>query len=68
MTTINALFGGVTSFVRSKMIKDGIYLDFLQAVQREYGKVFDGLKSAGELCLPADGVPDRGLQDFVECR
>ncbi|KAF2727161.1 putative GPI anchored protein [Polyplosphaeria fusca] len=71
ITTVVALLGGVTSFVREKMKKDGIYGEFLKLAGREYGRAFgDGLEGEDvEVCLPTTRVPDSGFRDDYEsCR
>jgi hypothetical protein len=69
ITTVNALLGGVTDFTRQKMKSDGIYGEFIAITQREYGRVFTSLKGEDQpLCLPKDSVPDKGLQDYKNCK
>lgn len=70
MTTVNGLLGGVTSLVRSKMQRDGVYDEFVQVMQREYEMVFGPGSLRGSnapYCLPAESVPDTGLVDFTTC-
>ncbi|TFK35374.1 hypothetical protein BDQ12DRAFT_635257 [Crucibulum laeve] len=70
MTTVNGLFGGVTSLVRTKMQREGVYRPFIDVVQREYTRVFGKvpIKGTGEsICLPTVTVPDLGLVDFSSC-
>ena len=72
-TTLVALLGGVSGFVRDKMKAEGIYDTFTQVQQSEYGRVFgkaSGRKLLGEdvdLCLPAVSVPVRNITDFTMC-
>lgn len=68
ITTVNGLLGGVSGYVREKMKSDGIYGEFLQITQREYGMVFKELKGENvALCLPNAKIPDRGLVDYTNC-
>lgn len=70
VTTINGLLGGVTSLVRAKMQREGVYEEFIQVVQEEYEMVFGKEPLHGShvsYCLPADSVPDTGLEDFTTC-
>ncbi|KIJ34150.1 hypothetical protein M422DRAFT_182470 [Sphaerobolus stellatus SS14] len=70
MTTVNALFGGVTSLVSKKMKQDRIYDQFVEVVQTEYGRVFGSGPLKGQnlpLCLPQVTVKDTGLKDFTSC-
>jgi hypothetical protein len=70
ITTVNALLGGVSDFVRAKMQKDGIYNEFVKVLQREYAMKFDIKKLKGEdqaLCLPSLKVPHTGLKDYTAC-
>ena len=65
---MNALLGGVSRFVRRKMIKDEIYDEFIRVLSREYGMVFKQLNGEHvKLCLPTIAVPDAALQDYTEC-
>ena len=74
ITTVNALLGGVTQLVKTKMKSEGIYKTFIAITEREYGRVF-GDKTPGrlygedvELCLPDYQVPVVNVTDFVMCR
>lgn len=68
ITTVNALLGGITRFVRRKMKKDGIYSNFIEIARQEYGRVFQDLKGENiPLCLPTFPVPDAGLENSTEC-
>lgn len=70
MTTVNGLLGGVTSLVRAKMQRDGVYGEFIDVVRKEYGLVFGHtfLEAVGtEYCLPTATVPDTRLRDFTSC-
>ncbi|KAL1966392.1 hypothetical protein VTN77DRAFT_4534 [Rasamsonia byssochlamydoides] len=68
MTTVNALLGGVSDFVRQRMIKDGIYQEFIDIIEGVYTSVFKDLKGENiPYCLPEETIPDRGLEDFTEC-
>lgn len=70
MTTLNGLLGGVTSLVRPKLKKDGVYNEFISVVEREWGAVFGNkLPLRGEqlaYCLPNAEVPEL-LKDFMTC-
>ena len=69
VTTVNALLGGVTSLVRAKMKRDGIYEEFKQITEREYTTVF-GKDLQGEdveLCLPDFQTPVMNVTDFLSC-
>ncbi|KDQ24590.1 hypothetical protein PLEOSDRAFT_1078667 [Pleurotus ostreatus PC15] len=68
ITTVNALLGGVQSFVARKMKRDGVYDEFISITRMEYSRVFTNL--SGEdvaLCLPDNRVPDGGLVDYTSC-
>ncbi|KAF2111752.1 putative GPI anchored protein [Lophiotrema nucula] len=71
ITTVTALLGGVTDFVRSKMKSDGVYKEFIRVAQREYQLAFPG-RLEGEhvgLCLPTVAVPNTGLvKDYESCQ
>ncbi|KAJ5881865.1 uncharacterized protein N7529_000537 [Penicillium soppii] len=68
VTTVNAVLGGVTDFVRQKMKADDIYTEFVDIIEAEYSRVFTHLKGENvELCLPTETVPDTGLVDFTTC-
>ena len=70
ITTVNAILGGVSAFTREMMKADGIYDEFAQIVQREYGMKFDEDQLKGEhvsLCLPEVEVPLVGLEDYTHC-
>lgn len=68
ITTVNAILGGVGSFVKLKMTQDGIYKEFIRVLNREYGMVFKSLNGENvKLCLPSVTVPNKGLQDYTNC-
>ncbi|KAH8807307.1 putative GPI anchored protein [Xylogone sp. PMI_703] len=68
ITTVNAILGGVTQWVRQKMKKDGIYDDFINYANRAYSSVFTELRGEHvSFCLPEERVPDAGLEDFTSC-
>ncbi|KAF8499481.1 putative GPI anchored protein [Hysterangium stoloniferum] len=70
VTTVNGILGGVSFLVRSKMQREGIYDEFIEVVQREWGAAFGNGALRGQealFCLPAVTVPDGGLQDFTAC-
>jgi hypothetical protein len=52
ITTVNALLGGVSDFVRQRMIKDGIYQEFIDIIQ-----VREISKSMFYLCLKPHDCP-----------
>lgn len=69
ITTVNGILGGVTSLVRTRMRREGVYGEFIRVVTDEYKRVFT-LSSRGdmqEFCLPSIGVKDTGLVDFTTC-
>ncbi|KAJ6097338.1 hypothetical protein N7499_001712 [Penicillium canescens] len=69
VTTVSALLGGVTDFVRQKMKADKIYDEFVDIIETEYSRVFKNLKGEDvAFCLPRDIVPDTGLADFALCQ
>ena len=68
VTTDVALLGGVGSFVKTGLMREGLYKDFVNVLEREYGRVFKHL--AGEdvkLCLPEFQVPEANVTDFTGC-
>ncbi|KAL0954731.1 hypothetical protein HGRIS_003684 [Hohenbuehelia grisea] len=69
ITTVNALLGGVQSFVARKMRRDGIYDEFITITQQEYSRVFQHLSGEEvQLCLPDVEVPRSSeLFDFTGC-
>lgn len=69
MTTLNGLLGGVTSLVRPKLQRDGVYSEFISVVEEQWGSVFEQLPLRGEheaCCLPNAEVPEL-LEDFTTC-
>lgn len=70
ITTVNALLGGIIKFTKAKMVKDGIYEDFIHVTEREYGRVFgNSLNGEGvALCAPAYQVPVVNVTDFTQCQ
>ena len=70
ITTVNALLGGVTNFVRNKMRQDNIYDEFVWTAQTEYGIVFgDDLNGKKvELCLPSVEIPTGTVKDYEFCK
>ncbi|KAH7420027.1 putative GPI anchored protein [Cadophora sp. MPI-SDFR-AT-0126] len=69
ITTVIAVLDGVGNFVRDKMKRDGIYKEFISVTQREYSAIFRNLKGEQvKLCVPDRKIPDRGLQDYTNCR
>lgn len=73
VTTIVALLGGVGDFVGAKMKRDGIYDEFINVTNYEYGRVFgdaSGHPLVGEevdLCLPDFQTPVVNVTDFTYC-
>ncbi|KAK4561672.1 hypothetical protein LTR86_004351 [Recurvomyces mirabilis] len=68
VTTVVALLGGVSGFVKAKMMEEGIYNEFINVTNREYSRVFTDLKGEDvALCLPNTAVPDAGLVDYTDC-
>jgi len=68
ITTVNAILGGVSDFVREKMKGDRIYDEFIEIIQHEYGAVFQHLKGENvQLCVPNSRIPDTGLVDYTSC-
>ncbi|KAK3676103.1 hypothetical protein LTR78_003853 [Recurvomyces mirabilis] len=68
VTTVVALLGGVSGFVRVKMMEEGIYNEFINVTNREYSRVFTDLEGEDvALCLPIAAVPDAGLADYTDC-
>ncbi|GAB7361788.1 hypothetical protein MBLNU230_g1832t1 [Neophaeotheca triangularis] len=66
ITTAVALLGGVAGHVRAQMEEDGIYEEFIEVTEREYGQVFDNLEGEHvELCLPRTRVLDGGPVDYT---
>jgi len=70
ITTVNALLGGVAEFVRDKMIREGLYEEFISIAQREYSMVFNNALKGEDipLCLPTVAVPRVGLIDYTSCK
>lgn len=74
VTTIVALLGGTSKFVRAKMMREGIYGSFTQVLNYEYGRVFgeaSGRQLMGEnidLCLPDFQTPVVNVTDFTYCQ
>ncbi|KAJ5402663.1 uncharacterized protein N7487_008559 [Penicillium crustosum] len=69
VTTVVAILGGVTDFVRQKMKTDEVYDEFVDIIQAEYSRVFTHLKGEDvDFCLPQETVPDVGLVDFTLCK
>jgi hypothetical protein len=68
ITTVNAILGGVGSFVKQKMDREGIYDEFNKVLSREYGMVFKNLNGENvNLCLPSVPIPDARPQDYTGC-
>ena len=68
VTTDVALLGGVGPFVKKGLMREGLYEEFVNVLEREYGRVFKHL--AGEdvdLCLPQFQVPVANVTDFTGC-
>ncbi|KAJ5214340.1 hypothetical protein N7449_001509 [Penicillium cf. viridicatum] len=69
VTTVVAILGGVTDFVRQKMKADNVYDEFVDIIEAEYSRVFTDLKGEDvDFCLPQETVPDVGLVDFTLCK
>ncbi|KAJ5662378.1 uncharacterized protein N7477_009994 [Penicillium maclennaniae] len=69
ITTVNALLGGVSDFVRQKMKAENIYDEFVSRISTEYSRVFKNIKGENvQFCLPKEEVPDAGLKDFTLCQ
>ncbi|KAH8691986.1 putative GPI anchored protein [Talaromyces proteolyticus] len=68
ITTVIAILGGVTDFVRQKMKADNIYDEFINTAQDAYSSVFNNLKGENiDFCLPEETVNDSILTDFTLC-
>lgn len=71
VTTVNALLGGVSRFVRAQMEQDSIYHEFINVTTTEYNRVFGNGKALSgedvELCLPDFQVPVANVSDFTMC-
>ncbi|CAI7565174.1 unnamed protein product [Penicillium glandicola] len=68
VTTVVAILGGVSDFVRQRMKAENVYDEFVDIIETEYSRVFTHLKGEDvDFCLPQETVPDVGLVDFTFC-